>query len=144
MDIEEIENAAESWLGVPMLSGVQVIGVISVQSYSTPRAFGGHDLDLLSAVANQAAIAIQNARLFEDTQNRARREQVLREITAKVHSSADAETILRTAVKEVSETLGRRAFLYLGDYSKSRVSDSTVGIPTIEAKNEPAEEVDSS
>ena len=39
----------------------------------------------------------------------------MREITSKVHSSADADTILRTAVREVSTALGRQAYIYLGE-----------------------------
>ncbi|KAA3643460.1 MAG: GAF domain-containing protein [Chloroflexi bacterium] len=114
-NIEIRGEKADSWLGVPMLRGGQVIGVIAVQNYTTPRFFGEHQLDLLTAVANQAAIAIENARLFQQTRLRAQREQVLREITSKVHGSADADSILRTAVREVSTALGRQAYIYLGD-----------------------------
>ncbi|MBN2501812.1 MAG: GAF domain-containing protein, partial [Anaerolineales bacterium] len=118
MDLEAAGDPAESWMGVPMLSGNQVIGVIAAQNYEKPRYFNTHHLDLLGAVANQAAIAILNARLFQEAQSRAHREQILREITTQVHSSADADTILRTAVREVSNALGRRAFVYIGDNSE--------------------------
>ena len=120
MDLEASGEVAESWLGVPMLSGRQVIGVIAVQNYEAPRHFNTHHRDLLGAVANQAAIAILNARLFQEAQSRARREQILREITTQVHGSADADTILRTAVREVSNALGRRAFVYIGDTTEAR------------------------
>ncbi|MBW8011718.1 MAG: GAF domain-containing protein [Chloroflexi bacterium] len=105
---------SQSWLGVPMLRGREVTGVITVQSYTTPREYTGRHLDLLSAIANQAAVAIENARLFQQTQARARREQILREITARVHSSADADSIMRTAVHEISTALGRKSFISLG------------------------------
>lgn len=58
-----------SWLGVPMLFGGKVVGVISVQSVTTPRLYAEQHLELLTAVANQAVVAIQNAVLFEQTQN---------------------------------------------------------------------------
>ncbi|HVT44646.1 MAG TPA: ATP-binding protein [Thermoanaerobaculia bacterium] len=57
--------ATESWLGVPMMSHERVIGVISVQSYRR-NAFRDDDVVLLGAVANQAAVAIENARLYQD------------------------------------------------------------------------------
>jgi GAF domain-containing protein len=113
-DLQPQGQRAESYLGLPMMKGNQVIGMIAVQSYTTPRQFDSHDLDLLSGVAGQAATAIENAQLFGQTQARARREQILREITAKVHSSADADAILKTAVEEVSNALGRQAFVQLG------------------------------
>jgi signal transduction histidine kinase len=55
----------ESWLGVPMIARDRVIGVISVESYKK-NAFSNDDLILLTAIANQAAVAIENAQLYKD------------------------------------------------------------------------------
>jgi signal transduction histidine kinase len=55
----------ESWLGVPMIARHHVIGVISVQSYEK-NVFRVDDLVLLTAIANQAAVAIENAQLYKD------------------------------------------------------------------------------
>ncbi|MCU1230335.1 MAG: diguanylate cyclase protein [Acidobacteria bacterium] len=55
----------ESWLGVPMVVRDHVIGVISVQSYKK-NAFTHGDLMLITAIANQAAAAIENAHLYKD------------------------------------------------------------------------------
>jgi GAF domain-containing protein len=104
---------AESWLGVPMLIGNKVLGVITVQSYYEDVHYNDHDLGLLGAVASQAAVAIDNALRFQQTQAKAKYEQVMREITTRVHSSTNAETILKTAVREVSSALGRQAFIEL-------------------------------
>ncbi len=71
LGIESIGQPSQSWLGVPMMVGEQPIGLISVQSYTTPGVYDEHDRDLLLAVASQAAIAIQNARLFGQQQRTA-------------------------------------------------------------------------
>jgi len=55
----------ESWLGVPMIARDRVIGVISVESYKK-NAFSQDDVLLLTAIANQAAVAIENAHLYKD------------------------------------------------------------------------------
>jgi signal transduction histidine kinase len=55
----------ESWLGVPMIARDRVVGVISVESYKK-NAFSADDLILLTAIANQAAVAIENANLYRD------------------------------------------------------------------------------
>jgi signal transduction histidine kinase len=55
----------ESWLGVPMVARDRVIGVISVESYKK-NAFTADDLIMLTAIANQAAVAIENANLYRD------------------------------------------------------------------------------
>jgi GAF domain-containing protein len=59
----------QSWLGTPMVIGTRVIGVIVVQSLERPRQYTERHQDLLLSIASQAAIAIQNAYLFEQTQN---------------------------------------------------------------------------
>jgi len=58
-------KASESWLGVPMMARDHVIGVISVESYKK-HAFTADDVLLLTAIANQAAVAIENAQLYKD------------------------------------------------------------------------------
>ena len=56
-----------SWLGVPMIVQGRVIGVISIQSLEQEHAFDQGHMELLSTVANQAAVAIENARLYQET-----------------------------------------------------------------------------
>jgi PAS domain S-box-containing protein len=56
-----------SWLGVPMRIGERVIGLLSVQAYR-PRAYGEEEQMLLVTLADQVAVAVENARLFETAQ----------------------------------------------------------------------------
>jgi PAS domain S-box-containing protein len=56
---------AVSWLGVPLNSGQNVIGMMAVQSYSKSDQYGEDDLRILSAIGDQVAVAIENARMFE-------------------------------------------------------------------------------
>jgi len=60
--------ATQAWLGVPMIARDRVIGVISVQSYNE-NEFTRDDVLLLTAVANQAAVAIDNAKLYEELED---------------------------------------------------------------------------
>ncbi len=59
---------ALSWLGVPLVIGEQVLGLIAVQSMTTPRAYDERGRDVLTAIASQTAIALQNANLFRETE----------------------------------------------------------------------------
>jgi signal transduction histidine kinase len=67
LGIKSVEDTkdTESWLGVPMIARDRVIGVISVESYRK-HSFTPDDLILLTAIANQAAVAIENAQLYKD------------------------------------------------------------------------------
>jgi PAS domain S-box-containing protein len=62
------DTPSQSWLGVPMLIGDRVLGLISVQSVLAPNVYDAHHRDILTTIASQAAIAIENARLFQETQ----------------------------------------------------------------------------
>lgn len=122
------DRPAQSWLGVPMIYGDEVMGVISVQSVDTPGAYKAHELELLKAVALQASNAFAFARQFQDTQKAlenskklsmenermAQRERKLREISSRVRGSMDIDVILRTAARELSEALGRKTVIRLG------------------------------
>ncbi len=59
----------ESYLGVPILSGDKVIGLMTIQSYKQ-HAFKQDDLRLMQTLANAMSVALENARLFDETQQR--------------------------------------------------------------------------
>ncbi len=59
-------HTAACWLGVPLLIGERVLGVIVVQHATNPRAYDESHQALLEAVASQAAIALENARLYTE------------------------------------------------------------------------------
>jgi NtrC-family two-component system sensor histidine kinase KinB len=67
LGIASIGRTAECWLGVPILAADDALGVIAVQSYETPEAYDFSHQAVLSTIASQAAVAIQNARLYART-----------------------------------------------------------------------------
>lgn len=59
------EESPKSWLGVPMSSGDRVLGIIALQNDEVEGLYSEDDQDILQTMANQAAVAIANARLVE-------------------------------------------------------------------------------
>ncbi|HMJ79913.1 MAG TPA: GAF domain-containing protein, partial [Candidatus Dormibacteraeota bacterium] len=59
-------SVTESWLGVPILTGDRVVGVIVLES-TRPHAFSDGDARLLSTLAASMGVALENARLFDET-----------------------------------------------------------------------------
>jgi GAF domain-containing protein len=86
LGLDVIGEMAVSWLGVPFWLGERVLGIIAVQSYEPGIYFEERHRDLLITVANQAALALENARLFEET------EGALAETEALYHAGADLTT----------------------------------------------------
>ncbi|MBC7225970.1 MAG: GAF domain-containing protein [Thermoflexales bacterium] len=115
MGVDQIGRIAQSWLGVPLIVGEQVLGVMAVQSYTTPRAYGQHDLDLMTAIASQVAIALQNARSYKEAQQRAERERLARQILEQIESAPDVQGVLQVATRELGRALRvPRTFIQLG------------------------------
>ncbi len=56
-------SAGRSWLAAPLIAQDRVLGVLVLQS-TEPGAYGAQHADLAMAVASQAAVAIENARLY--------------------------------------------------------------------------------
>lgn len=93
----------------------EAIGVLGLQGTRDGQPWTEAEIALIEAVADQMALAIENARLLEDTQQRAERERIIANITTQVRASMDPDTILRTAVRELGAALGTdRAFVKLG------------------------------
>ncbi len=94
-----------STLAVPMILGGRTIGMLSAQSYQS-NAYTDEDLQILTTIANQAAVTIQNGRLFEETQRLAQElEQRVVERTAELRrEQQNTETLLRI-LTEVSASL---------------------------------------
>lgn len=61
-DVEKAGSDFASWLGVPLRCGSQTIGVLAVQHYEKSNAYSKRDLDLLVAVGDQLALAIERSR----------------------------------------------------------------------------------
>jgi PAS domain S-box-containing protein len=63
--IELVGTPPAAWLGVPLRTPSEVIGVLVVQSYEDEQAYGGRELEFLSSVGGQVALAIERKRSEE-------------------------------------------------------------------------------
>jgi signal transduction histidine kinase/ActR/RegA family two-component response regulator len=97
-------RAAQSWLGVPLILGDEALGVIVLQNFRIRRVYDSDDLNFLSTIADQAAVAISNARLFREAHDRATRLAVVNEITREASLSLKVDKLfekINTQLKRV-------------------------------------------
>ena len=92
-------HGIRSAMCAPLWRGDKVIGIIHIDSPMAANTFGEADLELLSALGNYAAIAIEQANLNKKVQQ----EKVRRERFEKYFSPAVAERIMSEGEKEVQE-----------------------------------------
>lgn len=105
------EHAA---LVAPILLRGEVIGVLGLHDTQNGRQWTADEIALVQAVADQMSLAIENARLLEETRQRAERERLIAEITTRVRASIDMDGIMQAAVRELGAALGAdRVFLRL-------------------------------
>jgi len=105
-----------SWLGVPMLTSDDVIGIMSLQNLDEENAFSEADVRLLQTLANSMSVALENARLFEETQRLARETKTLVTIGQDISSSLDAATVLGSIASHAKDILnGYLSALFLPD-----------------------------
>jgi len=109
------EEAVRSILAVPLRVSDKVIGAMSVQSYK-PNAYGSEDQLLLELLATQAAIAIENARLFEETRQHAREFETLYETTRQISTQQDSGLLLQMIMERATDLLhSKNGGIYLYD-----------------------------
>jgi|GEM_PF-904223 len=128
-EIEPSGELARSWLGVPMIAAGRVVGVMAVYSYVEEGAFDEEHLDLLFTIANQAAIAIENARLYQEIQRRLEELTFLNRVGRTVASSLDLGQILTMVMEEATLMLGVEvaSILLLDEESAELVFEAAVG-----------------
>jgi GAF domain-containing protein len=113
---------SRSWLGVPMLLGDRVVGVLVAASYA-PGAYTEAHQEILLHVASQAAVAIENARLYQETQRRVRELDALQQVSLEQVSSLDLSAVLRLVVRTALELTGANdAHVFLYDETTGRLS----------------------
>ncbi len=101
------EFMAKLWvqakLVVPILQTNQLWGVLAVHQCSSTRQWQAFEVDFLEKLATQTAIAIQQAQLFDQLQQQARREKLLNQISRALNSSLDPDHILQEIVERTGE-----------------------------------------
>ena len=93
-----------SELAIPLMVRGKVIGVLNLESEKM-NAFSEDNCRLLSAFANQAAIAIENARLFETEQSRRRIAEIMGEVSRIVNSTLDLNSLLHLILEQAKRIL---------------------------------------
>ncbi len=110
---------AKSYLGVPLMLGQRAIGVLAVQDFDRANVFNPNHLRILTTVADQLAVAIQNARLYAETQDRLGELATLNDLGRAFSSTINVEQIYQ-AVREQVPAVMDVSDIYLALYDEER------------------------
>ena len=91
-------------MSLPVKLRGEIIGTVDVHSVDN-RQWDQDELDIVHAILERAAIAMENARLLAESQKRASKERTIGEISAKISAQSDVDQLLKAAAMELNRTL---------------------------------------
>jgi len=105
-ELKAIEAAGISTLLLlPLISQSKTIGIVELQDTRAVRRFSEHDLYLAQTLCQQAAIAIENARLFQSTHRQLDELKILKEVAIAASEANDENELIAKATQLISEVL---------------------------------------
>jgi GAF domain-containing protein/HAMP domain-containing protein len=137
---EKVHVAGDDYqLRVPLRMRGEITGHVNVALAG--RSPTPEEEAIVQAVVDQASLALENARLYQETQHRATHERLVSEITDKMRRAADMDTLMQTTIREMAAALDApNAFVQL-----SALPSSTRGaLSSISRDPLPGEEVENS
>ncbi len=107
---------AQSWLGVPIVFGDQVLGALGVQNLEQPDRYTAAHRDILVAIAAQAAAAIHNAQTYITARHNTTNLAILNSVSMAINSTLDLSRVLDIIVTSVGRVMGnQQAAIFLAD-----------------------------
>ena len=95
----------KSWVTLPLIVKDRVIGTVELVESDAERTFSQTEIDTAAAICHAAALAIDNAALFEREQQAARETRLLNDIATRTAASLDLEEVVEAAVDELGQMM---------------------------------------
>jgi PAS domain S-box-containing protein len=135
-DEVELSRATGSWLGVPLRTASEIIGALVLQHYGDESAYSERDLEFLSSVGDQIALAISRKRAEEKLRESEERYRIVAETATDVIVTIDEDSTILFANRAVervfgyavSELMGKQITMLMPEYM-GHVQENTISNP---------------
>ncbi len=115
---EKAENTNSSQLTMAVKLRDEAVGVLNIKA-AMGRKWSTDEMDIINAIVERAALAIENARLLDESRRIAVKERMISDISAKIGKGTEIETILKIAVRELGTQIsGAQVTVEIGDGDK--------------------------
>lgn len=98
-------SAQESSIVVPIKLRGQIIGALNIKAPDPNRRWTNDEVNLAEVISERLSLALENARLIQESQRQAIKEQTISEVTGKIGASIDLKNVLQTAVEELGRAM---------------------------------------
>ncbi|MBN1138034.1 MAG: GAF domain-containing protein [Anaerolineae bacterium] len=121
----------KAWLGAPLIAGDQVLGVLNVSSFQPDYRYTPEQVQVMLAIADQAAAAIERIGLYQEMKARAAELATLNEVSQTINSTLDLDNVLNLIMNKVVEILDVEAgsLLLLDEESGDLIFQVALGVP---------------
>jgi HD-GYP domain-containing protein (c-di-GMP phosphodiesterase class II) len=122
----------QSMMGIPLIKGKRILGALMIMDSNNPQRFSEEDLKTATVFGSHAALAIDNAQLFERSNLHLEHERALREIDMAITSSPDLNLTLRIVLYQTRKQLnvGAAAILLINQATQTLECISRQGFQT--------------
>jgi GAF domain-containing protein len=93
-----LNESLAAWVGVPMVTGGKVVGVIATYDKEKEKVYDEDDQQLLSMMAAQAAVAVENARLYYNIEKRTQELKALHDISVQITAKIELKDVISSVV----------------------------------------------
>ena len=90
---------------VPIKLRGQIIGALNIKAPAQDRRWSNDEVNLVEAISERLSLALENARLIQDSQRQVIKEQTISEVTGKIGASINLKNVLQTAVEELGRAM---------------------------------------
>jgi GAF domain-containing protein len=101
-------HGGRGFVNVPLRLGSRIVGFVSIYR-AEPGPFSPVSIRLYETLVDQAAVAMERARLLDEAERRVSRERLVADISGRMRETLDVRTVLKTAVEEIADVLGLAA-----------------------------------
>ncbi|HUM25976.1 MAG TPA: GAF domain-containing protein [Anaerolineales bacterium] len=95
----------EATIVVPIKLRGQIIGTMNIKAPSANRTWSRNEVNLAEAISERLSLALENARLIQESQRQVIKEQTISEVTGKIGASINLKSVLQTAVEELGHAI---------------------------------------
>ncbi len=114
-------DTSRSGLATPIFVSDRLLGFLSLENHERDKAFGDADVRLLSTIGTSMGVALENARLFDETQRREREASALSEVGRDLSSTLDLTTVMDRIAAHARELLAaQNSAIFLPDADGQR------------------------
>ena len=98
-------NNKESSIVIPIKLRGQTIGAMNIKAPVKDRQWTSDEINLVEAISERLSLALENARLIQESQRQVIKEQTISDVTSKIGASINMKNVLQTAVEELGKIM---------------------------------------